>query len=170
MKKFKTLQNKKFFSINNNEVKLMVESINKLKLILRNFESEIINTEQFDKINEWIGGNHEFILRYNAKRDGCNTDIFHQKCDGLSGSVIICRPKDKDIIGAYISSKILKNNNFSDDNKAFLFNLTQNFVKRNKKGYNNAIKNYSDSSYFIKFGNSCNVLILSGNCLNVTNS
>ena len=77
---------------------------------------------------------------------------------------------DKDIIGGYISTKILKKNEFVDDNKAFLFNLSKNFVRKNKKNCKRAIKNFSDSSFFIRFGSDCEVLALSGNCLKDTKS
>ena len=168
--KFKSFQNKRCFVILNDEIKQITEYINNSKIIFQTSESDIINKDKFDKISEWIGGNHAFILRYSAKRDGCNTDIFHQKCDNIAGSVIICQPKDNDIIGGYISTKILKDDRFYDDNKAFLFNLNKNFVKKNKKSYKNAIKNFRDSSYFIRFGNDCCVFILSENCLNDKNS
>ena len=52
------------------------------------------------------------------------------------------------------------------DDKAFLFNLTQNIIKKNQKSFNKAFKTFKDSSNFIKFGSSCNVFLLSGNCLN----
>ena len=39
-------------------------------------------------------------------------------------------------------------------------------MKKNKKSYKNAIKNFNDTSNFIRFENSCNVFILSGNCIN----
>ena len=45
-----------------------------------------------------IGGNNKFILKYSAKRDSCNTEIFHQKCDNISGSIIICKIEGGDII------------------------------------------------------------------------
>ena len=51
-----------------------------------------------------------------------------------------------------------------------MFNLSKNFVKKNKKSHSNAIKTFKDSSNFIKFGNSCDVFRLSGNCLNDRNS
>ena len=51
-----------------------------------------------------------------------------------------------------------------------MFNLTKNIVKRNLKSHVNAIKNYNDSSNFIKFGNKWDVLRLSGNCLTDKNS
>ena len=108
----------------------------------------------------------KFYLKYSTKKDSCNTNIFHEKCDNIEGSVFICKVKDSDIIGGYVSAKIEKNEEFLDDEKAFLFNLTQNFTKTNKKSFKNAIKNFNNSSHFIRFGSDCEVLSISGNCLN----
>jgi len=170
IKNFNSKQNEIYFTQNEKEIIQFTDKINNLQLIYQTSKSEIINKNDFDKINKWLEGNYKFVLRYSAKIDGCSTEIFHEKCDNISGCIIICKPVGLDIIGGYISTKILKNNNYYDDNKAFLFNLTQNFVRKNKKSYSNAIKNFSDSSYFIRFGNSCQVFILSGNCLNDNNS
>ena len=38
--------------------------------------SEIIQISDFNRINEMIEGNNKFILKFSAKRDGCNTDIY----------------------------------------------------------------------------------------------
>ena len=170
IKNFNSKQNEINYIQNEAEIVQITQTINNLKLIFQTSNSEIINQKDFIKINEWLGGNYKFLLRYSAKKNGCSTDIFHEKCDNLSGCIIICKPVGLDIIGGYISTKILKNNNYSNDSKAFLFNLTQNLVKKNKKSYENAIKNFSDSSYFIKFGNNCQIFNLSGNCLNDNNS
>ena len=118
-------------------------------------ESEIIKRDDFIKINEMIGGNNKFILKYCAKRDNCDTEIFHKNCDGICGSLFLCKVQSGDIVGGYLTAKIQKNDGFLDDNKAFLFNLTQNIIKKNKKSYKNAIQNCSNSTFFIRFGNSC---------------
>ena len=102
--------------------------------------------------------------------NGCNTDIFHEKCDNIEGCVIICKVYSSDIIGGYLSTKIQKKTEFSDDSKAFLFNITKNFVRRNKNNYKNAIKNFGDNSYFIRFGGGCDIFTLSGNCLSENTS
>lgn len=169
--KFKSTSNKKNFIINQQAFQQLFEFINTLKFIYSCDESEIINTEQFNQINEWLGGEiHSYFLKFSAKKNGCDTNIFHQNCDNTNNCLIICKPKDNDIIGGFISTKILKDDNFYDDDKAFLFNLTKKFVKKNKKSHSKAIKNFKDSSNFIKFGSDCKVLILSGNCLNDNNS
>ena len=129
-------------------------------------ESDIIGQNDFLRINNWIGGNHNFILKYSTKKHSCNTDIFHKKCDNIEGSVFLIKVVDSDIIGGYVSTKIEKKDKFSDDSKAFLFNLSKNFIKKNKKSYTKAIKNYENSSFFIRFGSDCEVLSISGNCLN----
>ena len=168
--KFTSNKNKIQFIQTDDEFNHLLERINTFGTIYENPLSEIIKKEDFDKINGWIGGNNRFILRYNAKKDGCDTEIFHKRCDDISGCIFVCKPNGKDIIGGYISTKIQKKNEFSDDSKAFLFNLTKNFVKNNKNNYSNAIKNFNDSSFFIRFGSGCNVLALSGNCFNDSKS
>ena len=151
IKNFNSKQNEINFAQNEEEIVKFTDKVNNLEIVYQSSKSEIINKKDFDKINEWLGGKYKFV-RQSAKRNGFSTDIFHEKCDNLSGCIIICKPVGLDLIGGYISTKIKKNDNFSDDNKAFLFNLTKNFVKNNKKSYSNAKKNFSDSSYFIRFG------------------
>ena len=165
MTNYNSKQERKLFFQNEEEIKRFCETINKITFIYYGNESEIVRDEDFIKINNWIGGNNKFILKYSTRRDTCNTNIFHEKCDNIQGSLLICKVINKDIIGGYISSKIEKKNEFVDDNKAFLFNLTKNLVKKNKKNSKRAIKNFNDSSYFIRFGSDCEVLSLSGNCI-----
>ena len=170
MKKYKSSENNIIFKVNENDNQKLFESIRAFGYIYNNPISEILKYDDFIKINEMIGCNNEFIIKFNAKRDGCNTDIFHKNCDGICGCLFICKVNSGDILGAYLTAKIQKSNEFSDDNKAFLFNLTQNIIKKNKKSFKNAIQNCGDSSYFIRFGNSCKVFYLDGNCLNSNNS
>ena len=170
MKKYKSTENNIIFKVSENENQKLFESIKSFGSIYQKPNSEIIKNDDFSKINEMIGGNNIFILKFSAKRDGCNTEIFHKNCDGICGCLFICKINSGDILGAYLTAKIQKSNEFSDDNKAFLFNLTQNIIKKNKKSFKNAIQNCSDSSYFIKFGNCCKVFYLDGNCLNSNNS
>ena len=147
------------------DTNLLCKTIQDLKYLFSN-ESEIISDDDFIKINKWLGGSHNFILKYSTKKDSCNTEIFHEKCDNIEGTIFIIKVKDSDIIGGYISTKIEKKDKFLDDSKSFLFNLSQNFIKTNKKSYKKAVKNFNNSSFFIRFGSDCEVLLISGNCLN----
>ena len=169
MKKYKSSENNIIFKVNENDNQKLFESIRTFGHIYKPI-SEILKYDDFIKINEMIGCNNEFIIKFNAKRDDCNTDIFHKNCDGICGCLFICKVDSGDILGAYLTAKIKKSSEYSDDNKAFLFNLTQNIIKKNKKSFKNAIQNCGDSSYFIKFGNNCKVFYLDGNCLNSNNS
>ena len=168
IERFNYKQKRKIFFENDEEIKQFCSTIKKIRFIYhyQSAESEIIEGNDFIRINNWIGGNNQFILKYSTKRDSCNTDIFHEKCDNIQGSVFIFKVFDGDIIGGYISSKIEKKTAFVDDNKAFLFNLSRNFIRKNKKSFKNAIKNFGDSSFFIRFGGSCEILSISGNCIN----
>ena len=94
-----------------------MEFINKSKLISSTSESEIMTSKEFEKINKWLGKRHDYF--YIAKRDECNTEIIHKNCDNLGGIIIICKSKDIDIIGGFISTKILNADKYYDDNKEF---------------------------------------------------
>ena len=123
------------FNQDESKLKQIIEIINNFGTIYNKNLSDILNGNDFMKINEWIGGNNSFQLKYSAKIDKCNTDIFHQKCDNLNKCVFICKVEKGDIIGGYISSIIQKKNAFSDDKNAFIFNLSKNIIKKNKKKY-----------------------------------
>ena len=170
MKKYESSQNNINFFIDEIDIQKLYKFIKSFGYINQYPFSEIIKEEDFIKLNEWIGKPNNYILKYSAKKDGCNTEIFHKNCDGICGSVFICKAENGDIIGGYMTAKIQKNNEFIDDEKAFLFNLTQNIVKRNKNSYKNAIQNCNDSTFFIRFGDKCKVFYISGNCLNSNDS
>lgn len=161
LKEFKLIEYKIEFILNEKE-SIFFEKIKKFGEVYKSSLSQIINDKDFNKINKWIGGKNKFIIKYNAKKDGCDPNIFHEKCDGIGKCIIICKVFKGDIIGGYISTNIVKKNEYSSDDKAFLFNLSKNLVKNNKKKYDKAFKNFSN---FIKFGNNCGVFLLSGNCL-----
>jgi len=164
MKKYKNSQNNITFKSSENDSQNLFELIKSFGIIYQNPISEIIKNDDFIKINEMIGGNNIFLIKFSAKRDGCSTEIFHKNCDGICGCLFICKITSGDIVGGYLAAKIKKSDEYSDDNKAFLFNLTKNIIKKNKKSFKKAIQNCSNSSYFIKFGSSCKVFYLDGNC------
>ena len=160
MKKYESCQNNINFIVNEIEIQKLYEFIKSFGYISQYPFSEIIKEEDFIKLNEWIGKPNNYILKYSAKNDGCYTETFHKNCDGICGSLFICKAENGDIIGGYMTAKIQKNNEFIDDEKAFLFNLTQNIVKRNKNSYKNAIQNCNDSTFFIRFGDKCKVFYI----------
>ena len=163
--KCNAIKNKVEYIQYEDDLNQIIEKIKKFGKICCGPDSEIINTKDANKINSWIGKDNTYKLLYSAKKDTCNTDIFHKKCDNKEGIIIVCKVQNSDVIGAYISTKIEKVSKTSADKNAFLFNLTKNIIKKNKKQYNRAITNFSDSSNFIKLGD-CSTFSLSGNCVN----
>ena len=85
---------------------------------------KILKKEDKKLLNNWILPNKKikFVLKYNASRDGCDTEIFHEKCDNLGKSLIICRTSNGITIGAYTSTGIEKKKGYKSDPEAFLFN------------------------------------------------
>ena len=133
---------------------------------------KILKKEDIKTLNGWISPNKKikYVLKYNAKRDGCDTDIFHEKCDNMGNSLIICKTSKGVIIGAYMSTNIEKKKGYKSDPNAFLFNLSNKLIKKNlKQKYEKAVYNYDDNSNFIKFGE-CDCFRLAGNCLHNKNS
>ena len=133
---------------------------------------KILKKEDKKTVNQWISPNKKikFALKYNAKRDGCDTNIFHEKCDNLGKSLIVCKTSSGLKIGAYMTTDIEKKKGFKSDPNAFLFNLTNKIIKKNlKQKYEKAVYNYDDNSNFIKFGE-CDCFRLAGNCLFNKNS
>ena len=94
LKQFNSNRNEITFIYGEKEINQIFEKIKnfgKIKNIFDDIFSNIIKKDDFDKISEWIGGNNKFILIYSAKNDGCNTDIFHEKCDNIGGCVIFVK-------------------------------------------------------------------------------
>ena len=144
---------------------------NRIK-VFENFFKILKKKEDIETINNWIAPNKEikYILKYNAKRDDCDTDIFHEKCDNIGKCLLICRILNGDIIGGYITENIEKKKGFKSDSNAFLFNLSKKILKKNVKGYyDKAFYNYDDTSNFIKFGD-CDCLRISGKCMKTKDS
>jgi len=73
MKKYESSQNNiNFYQM---DMQKLYEFIKSFGHINQYPFSEIIKEEDFNKLNEWIGKNNNFILKYSAKKDGCNTEI-----------------------------------------------------------------------------------------------
>ena len=108
MQKFKSYRKGTIFNENKEKIEELYEKILQFEVFDKCDESEIINKDDFIKIKNWIGGSNNFVIKYSAKRDNCDTNIFHEKCDNISGSIFICKVNGGDIVGGYISAKIEK--------------------------------------------------------------
>ena len=108
MQKFKSYRKGTIFKENKEKIEELCEIIKQFEVFDKCDESEIITKDDFVTINNWIGGGNNFLLKYIAKRNTCDINIFHEKCDNISGSIFICKVNGGDIVGGYISAKIEK--------------------------------------------------------------
>ena len=99
MKKYESSQNNIDFFQNLADIQRLNEFINSFGYIGKYTFSEILKEEDFNKSNEWIGKSNKYLLKYSAKNNGCDTDILHKNCDGICGSIFLCKAENGDIIG-----------------------------------------------------------------------
>ena len=62
-------------------------------------------------------------LLYRVTRDGNNRAIFHQKCDGISNTLVVGEAQNGRIFGGFTTQKWDSSSESKVDNYAFLFQL-----------------------------------------------
>ena len=82
---------------------------------------------------------------FSTNDDGDTAEAFHSKCDNIENTVILVKTKKYKRFGGYTKKKWNHNNgSYSNDSKAFLFNLnTMDIFDRNENG--NEVKGDKDS-------------------------
>ena len=87
--------------------------------------SGILHDYDMVQLEEWIGtGPKDFQLLFSAKRDGCVTETFREKCINQGATVTVLYNTDNSIYGGY--SSINWPTAYGKDDKAFLFQLMYN--------------------------------------------
>ena len=92
-------------------------------------------------------------LLYQASSNGFNSSIFHAKCDGYQGTLVVIKSKNSNIFGGYTEADWSGYNKYKFDTNAFLFSLVNSYntsVKMNIIQPQNAI--YASSYYGPTFG------------------
>ena len=89
-------------------------------------DSNIINKDEFKKINEWINSNKNINLEllYRLTKDGKFPKDYHSKCDNQSPTLVIIKNVDSIKIGGYTTTTWNGEVN-KYDNDSFLFSLTE---------------------------------------------
>ncbi|WAR13805.1 IF44L-like protein [Mya arenaria] len=101
-----------------------------------------------DQLETWIGtGPKTFTLLYKITRDGCDSAIFHQKCDNQGPTVTVLYNTSGSVFGGYAGQSWHSQNAWINDNTAFLYQLrfsgNQQVNKFPVKG-SNAVNTYYD--------------------------
>ncbi|KAL3874413.1 hypothetical protein ACJMK2_037431 [Sinanodonta woodiana] len=88
-------------------------------------ESSLTNEDK-EQLSKWIGqGPKQFTLLYCMNSDGCDPQVFHEKCDNRGATVTIIYSTSNHVFGGYTSNSWQKSAEarYAYDNSAFLFHL-----------------------------------------------
>ena len=66
-------------------------------------------------------------LLYQASSNGFNSSIFHAKCDGYQGTLVVIKSKNSNIFGGYTEADWSGYNKYKFDTNAFLFSLVNSY-------------------------------------------
>ena len=85
-------------------------------------------TDKFmDQLEQWIGtGPKTFDLLYSITKNGCNSTVFHQKCDNQGPTVTVLYNQQGSVYGGYTGINWDQSGTWGDDSTAFLFQLQYN--------------------------------------------
>ena len=80
-----------------------------------------------DQLEQWIGtGPKTFDLLYSITKNGCNSTVFHQKCDNQGPTVTVLYNQQGSVYGGYTGINWDQSGTWGDDSTAFLFQLQYN--------------------------------------------
>ena len=150
-----------------NEMTIIKKDIENLKNILFqqtfNGSSIINNFEEKLYIKKWIGEknekniNKEIKLIYKATKDGDTASKYHELCDNKNPLITLIKTKKNRRFGHYMEQIVnIKNDNYTKDEKAFLFNL-DNLKKYDVKKPEYAM--YYLTSHGPCFGQGCDLVL-----------
>jgi hypothetical protein len=119
--------------------------------ILKKLNSSILEKlDEYNMINDLILEKNKskksiWTKIFSTNDDGDTAEAFHSKCDNIENTVILVKTKKYKRFGGYTKKKWNHNNgSYSNDSKAFLFNLnTMDIFDRNENG--NEVKGDKDT-------------------------
>ena len=127
------LRNLKKDNLENKYKEKEVINVDNKKEIVKNFDSNIIKEKkEYELIENRLkitGSNKkiEYKLLYRATIDGDRAKIFHDKCDGKSGTLSIIETNNNVKFGGYTEA-FWDGNGYKKDEKAFCFSLNLNKI------------------------------------------
>jgi hypothetical protein len=97
--------------------------------------------------------NQTLKMIYQASKDGFNSSVFHSKCDGNTGTLVVIKSSNSNIFGGYTQADWSGYYSYQYDSNAFLFSLVNSYnipVKMLVTNPQNAI--YTSQYYGPTFG------------------
>jgi len=90
--------------------------------------STILTSEQSVKLVNLtdFSLNSSWSLIYQASRDGFNSSVFHSKCDGNTGTLVVIKSSNSNIFGGYTQAD-WSGYTWHYDSNAFLFSLVNSY-------------------------------------------
>ncbi|KAK3580670.1 hypothetical protein CHS0354_017948 [Potamilus streckersoni] len=86
------------------------------------------------QLEHWIGGGPKtFTLLYSIQKNGCSATEFHRLCNNQGPTVTVLYNTNKTVFGGYTSIAWRSCENYVNDDKAFLFQLTYNGNRQYRK-------------------------------------
>jgi hypothetical protein len=140
--------------------------------------SNILTPHQEAVLQELCDLNHNFNLKliYRASEDGFSATDFHRRCDGYPNTLTIVKVKgNNNIFGGFSSLSWGTENNYKEDNDAYIFSLVNKYNRPIRFPYVSAKLNekseevysiYSNSLYGPSFGGGPDLSIASNSNMN----
>eukprot|EP00494_Astrolonche_serrata_P034538 UN34807 len=127
-------------------------------------DSVLIDNNQKQQINEWIGEENTWSLCYRKSIHTETSEIMHKNCDNTGATVTIVHLSTGKLIGGYAPPNTWNSCGcYINRSEAFLFSLTNNFKHEIYQNHGNAI--YSHSGYGPTWGGGHDFHISGGNNL-----
>ena len=146
---------------NNGKYSDLSFNIPKKKIIKNNLNSSIITKEEYEMVKSSI----EKIMKkdikgidkiFQATIDGDTPEIFHEKCDNISNTLVIYKSKGNRRFGGFASECWNSNGQNKEDKNCFLFSLDKKkiYLPKDNKYYKISCK-ANDGPSFINGGFYC---------------
>src|SRR5690606_32454027 len=86
----------------------------------------ILTTGQSFQLIKWLGVGYEdseWEVAWKGSKDGFNSNIFHQKCNGVGETITVIRSTDGWLFGGYNPDSWNSNSTYGSNPRCFIFSL-----------------------------------------------
>lgn len=105
---------------------LRKKNSNELSSIINNDNEKFLLSSKFREL--YPGKNVIYNLLYRKSRDSDKSSIFHEKCDKISGTLVVIKTEAGLKFGGYTNATWEGNNTCKSDKSAFIYSLNNNKI------------------------------------------